>query len=843
MSRSGSVPTSNAPLQDTPAPLSPIQNQSSPGNQPTPPPSPSRNRNIPETDKKHSPTNKGRDITTISPATSPKQTPIAYACPGSPSRNYSYYTSSSAELTPPGSPMKTRSGNNQPTSPGSVSNKSNTVVWHQGTPPSSPQRSVRRTRSTSIAAPTPKQSPQTSPKSDATGTKRHESAHVINTVACETTAEKLSLKTARARTSKLSPTQFRSNITDQTIPEEKLHKRTHASLKRDKILQEIQRRHSSSKVIVKVTSPTTPPKSDNSPDKPSLGSLPAGENVKIVNSTHTENESINSLKVVGKLFQRGQGLFRQSSLPDDGLHPYDINPAYDGVGGGGHQPPVVKSFTKENEDVTKFVESKYVLENTARTDTETSISQNQFAKIDGTVSDSSFNSATLSYATLFYAPRNLSAPYHSRIVPNSKVMANFSADSCKAVHVVRISDSNKNKSGSVQHRVFKEQSNDFRRPTSSSILRARFASHQSKSLEIEATETDRSSNSKRVSVRNKNLNISNGCIMNNAPSLPALPTVSESDTQQKILQNSSNDNVRSERFAPKIYGRNCDTFVSNRITRNSDTSNNKSSLKLEKNGFKSERNISIKTFENDVNCNFANTESATRRTILSKDTSTKVHLPTVSQRIVLTNEQHRISSSIRTNLRSATGPEQSNCTISHDTLKTKQSHFSSDQHPRRKENRRHSLGKNRFTVSDVNDSSNSECSNLPNEFKNENICMKNVDSIQRNKERLPASPKNNKEAPISESSKISVSYETRRKHCIPNHSQTTTSCSQQICSPPIPRPCQAATHVQCPQKSATSNVPSWMKQTISRILASTSPPYSRKQASDSQQVPVKDKPT
>ena len=74
----------------------------------------------------------------------------------------------------------------------------------------------------------------------------------------------------------------------------------------------------------------------------------------------------------------------------------------------------------------------------------------------------------------------------------------------------------------------------------------------------------------------------------------------------------------------------------------------------------------------------------------------------------------------------------------------------------------------------------------------------------------------------------SSSVQTRVKAPEPSHQKSGTS--QDTSSPPATRLCRISTPLLA-SKSSSSNVPSWMKQTISRILATTGPPYSKKQMS------------
>ena len=463
-----------------------IQNSQVALTQPTPPPSPARNRISSETEpKKLSPTHRSQ-TPPVSPSTSPKHGGVQTTCPSSPSRNYRYYTSSSAEMTPPGSPSKSRT--NQSSGSTSISNKASTVVWHQATPPSSPKHSNRKAKS-----PSPK-----SIHSDKSGYSSASSR--------ESAGESPLLKSKRGVKSSLRSSKKSINESS-SIEEDKNFRRSSGTSKRALSSKRSEEKKSSkSNVVVKITSPTTPPKNDesdllnNSHSKfllqGGLSSLPPQGTESI--PTDAPNKS---QKLIERHRQKMKSFHRQFSLPEDSNNCLN-----------GGQPtllalqperrlPLQRSSTLEEEMPTNH----------------------RFAKIDGTVSDGSFNSATLSYATLFYSPRQESSKPPAR-------KTNFAAPShsISSIHVVRVPNVNSSQH-SIRHSIIRSERNGNQRSraSNSSILRERFGSHTSKSLDLDSNgvkifqEIPENSQYKSK-FGDKNKNVEGTASLKNTPSLSSL---------------------------------------------------------------------------------------------------------------------------------------------------------------------------------------------------------------------------------------------------------------------------------------------------------------------------------
>jgi len=461
--------------------------------QPTPPPSPARNRaSTNETDsRKSSLVNKETiQSSQASPHTSPKQSHTA--CSGSPSRNFCYYTASSAELTPPGSPSKSRNNGQKNTTSNcatTISNKNNTIVWHQATPPSSPKRTIRRAKTSS-------------PKLKISGK-----------------GDNLAQD-------------FRDSTSTQSIPnfEERIHripkiskKGTNLNMESKSDLKPRSKRENKnlnrgvkSDVVVKITSPTSPPDESNentSNYKIRSHAHSLNETMQLKSHHFNENHHRSDIDVtkpqrlIDRHRQRCIGLHRQSSLPDDYCE-YSSSPK---------NVPIHTGRPKQRK-------SKPILQRSVTLEEEVS---NDVTPNDSNFIDTSFNSATLSYGTLFYSPKS-----HSRTLFNSmkSISSGSSTDSVSVSshHIIKIPPNRYSSSQSVRHSDAKENARATSgKPSNALLLRERFASTTSRSLDSETNggksrcETT-GFNSRKVSNDNHIYNVNRASLLNTAPSLPVL---------------------------------------------------------------------------------------------------------------------------------------------------------------------------------------------------------------------------------------------------------------------------------------------------------------------------------
>ena len=715
VTRSGSYPALGVSSEPSNSSLSSANqtptssNQSITSSEPTPPPSPSKNRK--------SPTNQSStysSTSSLSPSTSPKNstTGSQQMCPGSPSRNYRYYTSSSAELTPPGSPAKQRNTNSPGSGGGSViANKNNTVVWHQATPPGSPKRSFRKPRNSTANASTRTGDHKTPPSTrDSSSSKNNLPAKVAeldNNTSVSQNGKNSSCNTPSTNkaSTKMSPSRVskKTNLASQSIPEEKIHKKQPKPIPSRELqgLKTTLRSNlnvSTPDFVVKITSPTSPPKAENNNIPDERATLNRLSFQQCTNSKPNDNITASAHEVSGTPYLRMSErnkirlshIYRQSSLPDDGyLHPYDsVRPRYSGIGSHCNNVKAARSHGSQ-------------LDNQAN-----GYPPAQFAKIDGTVSDNSFNSATLSYATLFYAPRPPTRPAPRPPVSVFNNNGSQNGSSQKSIHIVRLTPQNSTRSKSLKHSLLREGDQKYKRMSNSTILRQRFANHNSRSLDMEEQSERRLNNKHYESIKDSNVNITNGEFVDitkltNAPSLP-------------ILNNSSESNSALDETSPSPR----------------------------------EKNSRLKG---------------------------------TSKVAGMDSPRHRQKNSNRKpqNLVDSPGSPVSK-------VKAAQVRSAPSSPPVRKQV--HSEAKH-----SVNESSTHRKSSIES-----------------------ASSRKNSRHSLRESDAKALAFDQSRKSGTGdtiNNSGT--------------RPCQLAANAS-PQKMGASNVPSWMRQTISRILASTSPPYSRK---------------
>lgn len=762
-------------------------------------------------------------------------------------------------------------------SPGSsIANKSNTVVWHQGTPPSSPKRSVRRTKSASNS--TNKSQSQTSPVSSLKTTRNSDSNQSRgNSKESNVKSPKVNL----CRVSKTSTLSSKVNLMEQTIPEEKIHKKCSGSMKKvrqscSKVSVLKENTLESSNIIVKITSPTSPPNKDISPDKylPGNPKYP-GENINSEHGNTTSTDAENNLKVRGRVGFRGKGIHRQSSLPDDGyLHPFDnIQQPYAGMEVGLHRkPPLARSSTLDNDENKYSREDAFPTTSKAKVDCpvpslKAVTSPREIAKIATTASDCSFNSATLSYGTLFYSLKPPTKICRNEYIKDLNRNTPFPTDSSKSIHVVRLPVSNKNVvAGSIEHSIIKETNANSCRPSSSSILRARFASHNSRSLELEESNKPQeiATESRKHNSKSVNLKFNSGCSLNNAPSLPLLSTVSETEN---LVENSRRQ--KKERGEVNVYFRNNNERKRAIIIKNNKSSSSEPRVGSSTPELTRQSNLGLKTNKRslghehggDINLNIPdNSGSPFHRT----STSTKVHKASSPTRFQKSTERKRnlqaLNPSSEPNYAPTTKTISDNTDDSVWKLEYKNTNTNNQKSNFRIDSKDTGFALKPFTSSSPNTQSkdvytrdkhrkdeipkyqNSLSTTTNSRTKCIRGSISNETTVQRKYVRDNSAFISS--AVDSKRDYRSTNAERKLAHC---GSSTASRSLQAVAkpshSPPTSRPCKQSVHDASPPRSASSNVPSWMRQTISRILASTSPPYSRKSPTNSRHVKVNSKST
>ncbi|KAF2367509.1 Dual specificity phosphatase catalytic domain [Trinorchestia longiramus] len=791
-------------LQEQPscASLQPDQ-QPAPITQPTPPPSPSRNRLTNEDEK--SPPVSGNPSPQVSPSTSPKHSVAGigqYASPSSPSRNYGYYTSSSAELTPPGSPYK---GRGSQTSGVTVANKSNTVVWHQGTPPSSPKRSQRKQRSALSSFAKTQSSPKLMQHKLVAETESLPSAEKtdaeVATQNLQGAKSKSTLLSANRKSSfPCSVTSRKSNGVLPTQREEKVHLK-HATLKMEKEKDTSSRiKIEPSNVVVKVTSPTSPPKKDLNEIKEKVET----EQILVAESSVDKRveplRHVQNPKLSGMRRHKLNGIQRQSSLPDDGLlRPYDV--------------PASSPSRNERPNI-QLQKTPYPADgSTEKSSKEVGSSSSRFAKLDGTMSDNSFNSATLSYATLFYTPRqnlrSLSAPYTPRNNEKTTPQRDF-----QSIHVIKFPTPISSGGPRARHAIV-AQSSFSGRPSSSAILRQRFAALNSHSFELDTRSfTEKTIKINGVAKRAYRINDNFNSALNNAPSLTQLSVSSEAKKEPQLNSKegksfSSNNNYKLNTELTKLKYKHPGQNISNGISwKSSDLSS-----------------VHEKLPSKVINANRGLSTVSTKRT-LERENGTRNELCSAQSKFNANNLQGR-------NLETDYHKKEK---LNHNTLVA------------------HDLSS--YCVSDEKNSITSDNISISSaSVKNDN----NLGTSERQKQHCSSNKKkrpsldSSASLPVSCSQKVSpptvnstppgkensTSRPSESSECTPSgrsvketsrpsapfHLIQTKSAS---CSPPTNRMCQAS-ELKCSSRSGSaSNVPSWMRQTISRLLASTSQPHLRK---------------
>lgn len=768
-----------------------LVSQNAPTSQPTPPPSPSKNKLASEEEK--SPSTSPKSTPSASPSASPKHGPV---CPGSPSRNYRYYTTSSAELTPPGSPYRGRGTSNQTTGV-TISNKNNTVVWHQGTPPSSPKRSIRKSR-----AALPDSNSETSPKSN--HLKDIHSSESIRKLSDSSLQGAKAKSHSSVRTTKScgsKPSKKNCSSMAGVEPRERVHSKSFSSrqhpLKSDK-LKSSQIKNEQFNVVVKITSPTSPPTKDSpvalngtESDIPYSKSKPGSMHTKSTGSL-AEEKRLNSHKQ-----KTAAMMLRQSSLPDDGLlHPLK---------------EISTTPTRCPSYKTPLTKASSLVQET--TLTSPGLFSNQFAKLDGTMSDSSsFNSATLSYATLFYNPRPNLRTRTNPYTPNTPEPMTTAEDYPKSIHLIRFPSPTHTSDVRANRHAVVAQNLSNGRPSSSAILRQRFASLNTHSFELDTrtySEKYTRYNGSRKTCHKLTDNFD--ATLNNAPSLPQLVASRDGNriAEQKLRSKNNNRNTNYE--SPKRR----EGFTSSpRQTSSSSSSSEDASWKnIEK--------ISLK----NRNTNRTLSSDSSKRALDAEKGTRKGSSGTLSTSSVNRNYNRDSLATYRTPKICQQSSLQSRriCRSSGDKSQSAKERPSKAAQHFKNENDTKALDKNSFLHHTVSPTTREK------RFTHETVSSLNsqpkahaIDTLHREaiaNASLPARPGH------------------RKLPSIPNTIQDSPRSSAQFhllyvksasCSPPTSRPCQAAELKGTPRAGSTSNVPSWMRQTISRILASTNPPNLKK---------------